>query len=67
MEEFKLELSYKGVGSITGYGDKNKLDFEDLQKTYKNAGLLMNKNNNIKTKSHNKLIERLRKKLENKK
>lgn len=70
MEETKVFRNNKGnrtyiqcyVETPEGYERPN---LHEVQTT--NKGMYVLKGNNLRTKSHNKLVERLKKKLENKK
>lgn len=68
MEELKVDVKkHTAGGKITcQFTEDDLLSLDDVQKTFQNSGMFLGRNNTVKTKSHNKLIERLRKKLENK-
>ena len=59
---------YSGCKLTCEFTDFNERpSIEEVQKTFQNSGMCLDRGNNLKTKSHSKLIDRLRKKLENKK
>ena len=69
MEELKVDVKSHPAGAkvTCQYTEDDLLSLDNVQKTFKNIGMFLGRNNTVKTKSHNNLIERLRKKLENKK